>query len=157
MKLKDSYISRRLFLSRLLAGWLAGLAGFLAYPIARFLAPLEAPEPPFVLLPAQDYLSIPPNSTRGFPWGNKMGVFMKASDRSLRAFKGVCSHLDCNVIYKPEERRFFCACHDGWYDEEGRNIAGPPPRPLERLEVRTQKDKLIVHRPGVSLPPEVLS
>jgi nitrite reductase/ring-hydroxylating ferredoxin subunit len=156
-KLKDSYISRRLFLCRLFAGWLAGLAGILAYPVARFLAPVEAPEPLFVLLPASDYLSIPPNSTKTFPWGHKMGILMKASDLSFRAFKGVCTHLDCNVSYKPEERRFFCPCHDGWYDEEGRNIAGPPPRPLERLEVQVHEDKLIVHLPGATLPSEVLT
>jgi len=155
MKLQDSYISRRLFLSRLLGGWLAGLIGILAYPVARFLAPAEAPEPAFVLLSAKDYLSIPPNSAKAFAWGYKMGIFIKASDRSLRAFKGVCSHMDCNVSYKPEERRFFCACHDGWYDEAGQNIAGPPPRPLERLEVRVEKRKLIVHLPGAVLPPEV--
>jgi len=156
-KLKDPYISRRLFLSRLFFGWLMGLAGVLAYPVARFLAPVVAPDPSFVLLPATDYLSIPPNSTKTFPWGHKMGILMKTSDSSLQAFKGVCTHLDCNVTYKPEQRRFFCPCHDGWYDEEGRNIAGPPPRPLERLQVRVQRDKLIVYLPGAVLPPEVLA
>jgi len=157
MRLKESYISRRAFLSRLLGGWLAALAGLVVYPVAKYLAPTEAPDPPFILLPASDYLSIPANSTKTFPWGHKMGIFMKATDQSLRAFKGTCSHLDCNVAYKPAERRFFCPCHDGWYDEQGQNIAGPPPRPLDRLEVRVQGEKLIVHQPGVTLPPEVLA
>ncbi|MDH7500600.1 MAG: Rieske 2Fe-2S domain-containing protein [candidate division NC10 bacterium] len=156
MKLLDSYISRRLFLCRLFGGWLGGLVAVLGYPTTRFLAPAEAPEPPFVLLSARDFLSIPPNSTKTFAWGHKMGIFMKASDQSLRAFKGVCTHMDCNVTYKPEEHRFFCPCHNGWYDEAGVNIAGPPPRPLERLEVRLKKQKLIVHQPGIVLPPEVL-
>lgn len=155
MKFQDSYISRRLFLSRLFGGWLAALTGILAYPVTRFLAPAEAPEPIFVLLSASDYLSIPPNSTKTFAWGHKMGIFMRASDQSLRAFKGVCSHLDCNVTYKPEQHRFFCPCHDGWYDETGKNIAGPPPLPLERLQVLLQRDRLIVHQPGAVLPPEV--
>jgi Rieske Fe-S protein len=157
MKLKDSYISRRIFLSRLFGGWLAALGGFLAYPVARFLAPVEAPDPPYVLLSAGDYLSIPPNSIKIFAWGHKMGIFMKAPDMSLRAFKGTCSHLDCNVSYRPEQQRFFCPCHDGWYDDEGRNVAGPPPRPLDRLQVIVQGEKLVIHSPGVTLPPEVLA
>ena len=157
MKLRDSYISRRTFLSRLFGGWLAALGALIVYPLAKFVAPVEAPDPLFVLLPASDYLLIATNSTKIFRWGHKMGIFMKASDQSLRAFKGTCSHLDCNVTYKPAERRFFCPCHDGWYDDQGRNIAGPPPRPLERLEVQVKGEKLIVYRPGASLPPEVLA
>lgn len=157
MKLKDSYLSRRDFLFNLLGGWLAGLAAVLAYPVLRYLAPVEAPEPLFVLLPAPEYLAISPNSTKTFPWGHKMGIFMKASDQTLRAFKGTCTHLDCNVSYKSPERRFHCPCHEGWYDEEGRNIAGPPPRPLSRLEVKVQGEKLIIHLPGATLPSEVLA
>jgi nitrite reductase/ring-hydroxylating ferredoxin subunit len=157
MKLQDSYISRRTFLSRLFGGWMAGLVALIGYPLAKFVAPVEAPDPLFVLLPASDYLSIAANSTKTFRWGHKMGIFMKAEDQSLRAFKGTCSHLDCNVTYKPEQRRFFCPCHDGWYDEEGRNISGPPPRPLDRLEVQVKGEKLIVHQPGAVLPPEVLA
>lgn len=155
MRLRDSLFSRRQFLGRLFAGWLSGLAALLAYPLARFLAPAEEAEPAFVLLSAPDYLAIEPNSAKVFPWGHKMGIFMKASDQSLRAFKGVCTHMDCNVTYKPELHRFHCACHDGWYDEEGVNIAGPPPRPLERLEFRVQGEKLIIYAPGAALPPEL--
>jgi len=157
MKLKDSYISRRAFLSRLFGGWLTGLVALMAYPLGKFLAPVEAPEPLFILLPANDYLSMAANSTKTFRWGHKMGILMKAQDLSLRAFKGTCSHLDCNVTYKPEAHRFFCPCHDGWYDEQGRNVAGPPPRPLERLEVQLKGKNLIVYRPGAVLPPEVLA
>ncbi|HHF43049.1 MAG TPA: plastoquinol--plastocyanin reductase, partial [Candidatus Aminicenantes bacterium] len=62
----------------------------------------------------------------------------------------VCTHLDCNVTYLPEQRKFYCACHDGWYDENGINIAGPPPRPLRRLDVIVEGEKIIIRRKGES-------
>lgn len=47
-----------------------------------------------------------------------------------------CSHLGCSVRWDGEMRRFRCPCHGGQYDEQGRVVAGPPPRDLTRLEVR---------------------
>jgi Rieske Fe-S protein len=153
MKLKDSYLSRRTFLNRLLLGWAAALAGVVGYPAVRFLAPVDAPDPDWVILAAKDYLEIPPNSTKTFAYGRKMGIFMKSASGEYRIFKGVCTHLDCNVVYKPEMRKFFCACHDGWYDEAGKNIAGPPPKPMMLLGMEVRGEKLVVLKPGGKTPP----
>ncbi len=30
----------------------------------------------------------------------------------------------------------WCACHNGHYDLFGKNVAGPPPRPLEPYKVQ---------------------
>ncbi|MBU4203586.1 MAG: Rieske 2Fe-2S domain-containing protein, partial [Acidobacteria bacterium] len=70
----------------------------------------------------------------------------KNDDGSLTAFVAVCTHLDCNVAYKPDQRKFFCACHDGWYDEKGVNIAGPPPSPLRTLIITSDEDNIIIKR-----------
>jgi Rieske Fe-S protein len=59
--------------------------------------------------------------------------------------------MECNVAYKPEERKFYCACHQGWFDENGTNIAGPPPKPLEIFEITQEGEKLIVARKGVKV------
>jgi Rieske Fe-S protein len=53
----------------------------------------------------------------------------------VRAFNAVCTHVDCTVRYRPETSDLFCSCHDGVYDLEGRNVSGPPPRPLETYKV----------------------
>lgn len=65
------------------------------------------------------------------------------------AFVGVCTHLDCNVAFIPEQKKFFCACHDGWYDEYGINIGGPPHSPLRRLVIEIEKEKLIIKKEDV--------
>ena len=48
-----------------------------------------------------------------------------------RALNAVCTHLECTVEYRPAQGDIFCNCHNGVYDLNGRNVSGPPPRPLE--------------------------
>jgi len=149
MKLKQSLFTRRQFLNGLLGGWLAALAGSFLYPVIKFLFP-PTPEPEQVILPLADYAGIEPGSVKIFPWGSKPGILKKTAEGNMIAFVGVCSHLDCNVSYLPEQKKFFCACHDGWYDENGINIGGPPPKPLRRLIVAAEGENLIIKREGTA-------
>jgi len=145
MKLKQSLFSRRQFLNGLLGGWLAALAGSFLYPVIKFLFP-PTPEPDQVILPLADYEGIEPGTVKMFPWGSKPGILKKTANGEMIAFVGVCTHLDCNISYLPEQKKFFCACHDGWYDENGINIGGPPPKPLRRLVVAEEGENLIIKR-----------
>lgn len=147
MKIKYSLFSRRQFLNGLLGGSLGALAASLLNPVIRFIFP-PYKEPDQVILPFADYSDLEPNKARQFPWGNKPGLLKRSENGSLEAFVAVCTHLDCNVTYREEDRKFFCACHDGWYDENGVNIAGPPPSPLRKLEVEISGEDLIITRPG---------
>lgn len=151
MKLDYSLITRRTFLNTLLGGWLAAFLAGNLYAFFRFVFPTLGKEPDFVVLNPEDFLNIAPNSTKPFAWGGKLGLFYKKSDNTMYALKGVCSHMECNVVYKPEEKRFYCPCHKGWFDENGRNIAGPPPKPLEFFEHRLEAGKLLVYRKGVQV------
>ncbi len=148
MKLKHSLFSRRQFLNGLIGGWVGAIMAALVYPIVRFIFP-SYKEPDEVILLYADYKDILPNSSKIFPWGSKPGILKKNDDGSLMAFVGVCTHLDCNVAYLPEQRKFFCACHDGWYDEFGTNISGPPPKPLRRLFISIEGEDLIIKKEGV--------
>jgi Rieske Fe-S protein len=149
MKLKHSLFTRRQFLNGLLGGWLGALAATFLYPIIKFVFP-PTPEPDQVSLPYADYSGLPPNSVKGFAWGSKPGVLKKTADGRLIAFVAVCTHLDCTVTYLADQRKFFCACHKGWYDENGVNIAGPPPRPLRPLVVTVEGENLIIKKKGVA-------
>ena len=46
----------------------------------------------------------------------------------------------------PEEKLIWCACHNGRYDLTGKNISGPPPRPLEEFKVNVRGDEIVVSR-----------
>jgi nitrite reductase/ring-hydroxylating ferredoxin subunit len=151
MKLECSLVTRRTFVNTLLGGWFfTSLAGGVI-ALLRFAFPTLGKEPDFVILKPEDYLDIPANSTKGFAWGGKLGLFFRKIDGTLIALKGVCSHMECNILYKPEERKFYCSCHKGWFDENGMNIKGPPPKPLEIFVYTVEEDKLIVARKGVKV------
>jgi len=145
MKLKSSFVDRRRFLNWLGSGCIAAFLGSLLQPVFRFVVPPRRP-PTRVVLPFADYKDMPADSARRFPWGSQPGILRRDGGGEFKAFVGVCTHLDCNVAYLPEKRKFFCACHEGWYDEEGNNQAGPPPRPLERLDVAVEGESLVVKK-----------
>ncbi|MFQ6070082.1 MAG: ubiquinol-cytochrome c reductase iron-sulfur subunit [Candidatus Aminicenantales bacterium] len=145
MKLRYSLFTRRQFLNGLIGGWLAALAASFISPVLKFIFP-PYKEPEEVILPLSNFQDMKPNSARTFFWGNKPGILKMRNDRSYQAFVGVCTHLDCNVQYLPQKRKFFCACHEGWYDENGINIAGPPPRPLRQLRVAVEEENLVIRR-----------
>ena len=151
MKLDYSLVTRRTFLTTLLGGWVAAFGAGSLYALLKFAFPTLGKEPDFVVLNAKEFLDIPVNSVKPFAWGGKLGLIFKDPSGVVHALKGVCTHMECNVTYKPEDTKFYCPCHKGWFDEAGRNISGPPPKPLEFFEMKVEGEKLIVVRKGVKV------
>jgi ubiquinol-cytochrome c reductase iron-sulfur subunit len=143
MKLKYSLFTRRQLLDGLIGGWLAALAVSFLYPILRFVF-RPTPEPDQVVLPLAEFAGMERGTVRRFAWGGKPGFLRKKEAGGYMALVGVCTHLDCNVAWRADKNRFFCACHEGWYDADGVNVAGPPPRRLRRLQVSETGDKLVI-------------
>jgi len=69
---------------------------------------------------------------------------------SIRAFSAICTHLGCLVEWLPQEEKFFCPCHSGYFDAEGKNIAGPPPAPLEEYQVEVKDGVIYVSIPKMA-------
>lgn len=57
-------------------------------------------------------------------------------EEKLLAIWNRCAHLGCPVAYSRGGDNFVCPCHGGAYDSLGRVTAGPPPRPLDRFDVK---------------------
>jgi Rieske Fe-S protein len=55
-----------------------------------------------------------------------------------------CTHLGCEVNWKPQSGTYKCPCHGGTFDPEGRVVGGPPPRGLDRLPCRVSGDVIEV-------------
>ena len=117
------------------------------YPIGRYLVPPEAGESSAttVTLPFGQE-EIAPNSGRSFRFGNRPGILIRTDTGELRAFSAVCTHLDCTVQYRDDISRIWCACHNGHFDLTGRNVAGPPPRPLDAFDVNVRDDEIVVSK-----------
>ncbi|HEV8307204.1 MAG TPA: ubiquinol-cytochrome c reductase iron-sulfur subunit [Methylomirabilota bacterium] len=115
------------------------------YPVARYLVPPPAGESASgtVTLPIKPD-EVKPNSGQIFKFGNRPGILVRTPAGELRAFSAVCTHLNCTVQYRPDLSHIWCACHNGHFDLNGKNIAGPPPRPLEPLVVNTRGAQIVV-------------
>lgn len=66
--------------------------------------------------------------------------------KRVHALSGTCTHLGCQVRWDADSTRFRCPCHGGAFDAEGNVVDGPPPRPLDRVEVRLQDETRILVR-----------
>lgn len=62
----------------------------------------------------------------------------------ITAFSRKCTDLGCLVSWDSSREQFICPCHNGVYDRNGKNIAGPPPRPLDRYEVVKKGENIYV-------------
>ena len=62
---------------------------------------------------------------------NSYGMFVLRRDETeTLVLWNKCTHLGCQVNWKPDRNEFVCPCHDAQFDINGDVLAGPPPRPL---------------------------
>ena len=139
-------LTRRSFLDKLLGLGALGWLGSVLFPVVQYLKtpPQEGGEPTSVV--AASAKTIKPNMGVVFKFGHDPAVLVSGPDGKLRAFSAVCTHLQCTVQYRSDLQRLWCACHNGQYDLNGRNIAGPPPRPLTEYKVAQKGDDIIVSK-----------
>ena len=76
-----------------------------------------------------------------YPTEHDPCLLIRTRDGKLLAYSQKCTHLSCAVIPQLDRGILFCPCHDGVFElATGRNIAGPPPRPLPRIELDVAGD-----------------
>lgn len=138
--------SRRTFAEWLLGvGVLGSLVSFL-YPVLKFVVPPAVAEAIELNVVAATVDEMPPNSGKIFKFGRRPALLIKTPAGELRAFDGICTHLNCTVQYREDFGQIWCACHNGFYDLTGKNVAGPPPRPLPPLTVDVRGNEIVVSR-----------
>jgi Rieske Fe-S protein len=80
-------------------------------------------------------------------YAEKPVLVRRSADDEIEAISLVCTHLGCTVEWQPDEQQFYCPCHEGKFDAEGRAVAGPPKVPLQRLKVERQGDTILIGEP----------
>jgi Rieske Fe-S protein len=142
-----SYESRRSALTRLLIGWTALLLLPALYVVGRYLVPPLRRVAEVSSVIAARINEIPLNSAKIVKLGEKPLIVVHTQSGDYRAFSAVCTHLGCIVEYRGEKGGYFhCNCHGGEYDLNGKNISGPPPRPLMPYPVSIKAQDVIVTR-----------
>lgn len=69
---------------------------------------------------------------------------VKTGDQQVVAFSPVCTHLGCAVSWNGSEKSFACPCHTSSFSPDGKVVAGPAPRPLDRFDVRVDGIKVML-------------
>lgn len=136
----DDFASRRKWLLTSLTGTIVATLAALFYPVARFLRPrLATTSGAQETVAPYRFDQLKPDAEGRWPtpfnFDDKPCLLVLTKESEVRAFNAVCTHTDCTVEYLPDKGVIFCACHNGVYDLEGRNVSGPPPRPLEEYKV----------------------
>jgi Rieske Fe-S protein len=79
-----------------------------------------------------------------YPGEHDACLLIRLPDGELVAFSQKCTHLSCAVVPEIERGVLHCPCHEGYFDlRTGRNIAGPPPRPLPSIELAIEGDDVL--------------
>ena len=142
-------VSRRTFLDKAL--WIGGtaLVAAVVYPITRYLVPPPEAEADPATVNVGNVDDFAPDTGTIFKMGRKPGLLIRTKEGEFRAFIAICTHLDCTVQYRNDMGLIWCACHNGRYDMNGINVAGPPPRPLTPLKVNVAEGSVFVSREEV--------
>jgi Rieske Fe-S protein len=139
--------SRRDFLNWFLATTAGAFMVSVLYPLSRYLIPPKVEESTAhtvtLSIRPQD---VKPNSGQIFRFGSQPAILIQTPAGELKAFSAACTHLACIVQYRTDISHIWCACHNGHFDLNGKNIEGPPPKPLEEYAVNARGDQIVVSK-----------
>jgi len=139
-------LPRRRLVEVLLGGGFLATAIACVYPFLRYLIPPKAADLGGDTVVAGRIGELKPNTGKIFRFGSRPGLLIRTAAGEYRAMSATCTHLSCTVQYRDDLHQVWCACHNGTYALDGRNISGPPPRPLETFDVQVRGDEIFARR-----------
>lgn len=154
---EEKEVTRREFLST--ATWAIGVllgAGFVVPAVAYVVGPALQEQESTGLIPlgatSKIEIGMPTlfkaTIERQTGWivnQEELSAYVLTEDgRDYVAMSNICTHLGCRVRWIEDQDQFFCPCHNGVFDKEGNVISGPPPRPLDRYEVKVENGQLFI-------------
>jgi nitrite reductase/ring-hydroxylating ferredoxin subunit len=130
----DQYVARRDF-GRFLVLTSGAFAGGQAWIAARdLLRRNRSRTTPRVRIAALGDVPVGSAMAFQYPTPDDRCLLIRPDEQTVVAFSQICTHLSCAVVPRVEEGLLQCPCHEGYFDlRTGRNVAGPPPRPLPRI------------------------
>jgi len=137
---------KRDFLKYVLGGGLIAWIASVVYPLFAYLKPPKQAEVEVNSVKAGKLSEIEKDSGTIVRFGNKPVILVRTASGEMRAFSATCTHLDCTVQYQKDMGVIWCACHNGKYDLNGRNVSGPPPRPLDEFKVILQGEEVLISK-----------
>ncbi len=82
-----------------------------------------------------------------YPTENDSAILIRTETGEFHAYGQQCTHLACPVYYQRQRKRLECPCHEGAFDAATGNVLyGPPPRPLDVIEVEVRNGEVVGSR-----------
>lgn len=138
--------ARRRLLELLLGGGVVTSIASFIYPVVWYLIPPAVSDLGGDEVIAAKVGDLKPNTGKIFKFGSRPGLLLLNAQGEYKALSATCTHLSCTVQYRGDLQQVWCACHNGIYGQDGRNISGPPPRPLEEFQVLVRGVEILVRR-----------
>lgn len=110
-------------------GGLLGGYGFFAWVGARFMLPVGAGRSRRHFVTRVSDVAVGDTVAYRTPDGRAVNVTRRAQTGTavdFIALSSTCPHLGCQVRWEGQNNRYFCPCHNGTFDPEGRATGGPP-------------------------------
>lgn len=137
---EDDYVTRRDFSKFMTLTSLAFAVGQL-WIVGRSLWRKSRGGLPLMKVASLSGLAVGQSVVFEYPARHDICVLVRLSESELVAYSQKCTHLSCAVVPRPDKGVLHCPCHEGYFDlRSGRNIAGPPPRPLPRITLEVRGD-----------------
>ena len=137
---EDDFVARRDFAKFLVLTSGAFVAGQ-AWIAAKNLVRNRRSAPPRTRIASLSALALGSTTMFAYPGDSDPCLLIRTRDGKLLAYSQKCTHLSCAVIPELERGIIRCPCHEGIFElATGRNIAGPPPRPLPVIQLEVVGD-----------------
>lgn len=139
----DTTVSRRDFVRYLFlvsSGIFTGTLAVVAGGIFAKRRGAGRVEEPFKIADAG---AVPVGGSRVFSLPDQRGpaIMVRLSESRYVAYSQKCTHLQCPVLWRPDENKLVCPCHKGAFEvETGRVLYGPPERPLPEVRLAVRDD-----------------
>lgn len=138
--------TRRSLLNWFLGTSAGAMCASVLYPVVRYLVPPDIPEAATSRTVACREGELKANEGKIFAFGGRAALVIRGEEGEYKAVSAVCTHLNCTVQYRSDVKQIWCACHNGFYDTNGRNVSGPPPRPLDSYKVNVVNGEVVVSK-----------
>jgi menaquinol-cytochrome c reductase iron-sulfur subunit len=69
---------------------------------------------------------------------------VRQTEADVTVFDGHCTHLGCPLSWSDGSGAFVCPCHGGSFKSTGDVVAGPPPRPMVRYDLKTENGEVFI-------------
>ena len=109
--------------------------GAVVGPVIAYFYPAELEETPLDPVAAGSIDEIPVGKSKKVQFGRYPAIVVHTSE-GIKAYSAVCTHFACITAWDEEAGKIVCPCHEGYFDPiDGSVVSGPPPSPLESLQV----------------------